>query len=540
MYIPFILEMYRLTLLDDIKDRKTVHYFALMFGFSIAFKLTSAIFAVVLLLIFIIRNYKQIYIKDYFISFMLCILPSSIYLLYSYIGTGNPVFPFYNGIFNSSYIAADNFKDMRWGPKTIIEYITWPLYIFFHPDRTSELSVYSGRLTIGVISIVTYIVFSIFNKQQRSKNAVYSVIFLLLSTFLWVVSTGYIRYALFLEIIAGVFIVLTSLNYVKSKNSGMRLIGHCLIIMLLIQSFYSISLVTISNKDWSWRSSLLTNSNEYVKNASMLFKDRGKSNDKILEDVDAWIITNFYCSYPLLLKDNIPILNINWNLMPSASAKKEFIDYYDKLGSKKVFTVCDSSNFDNTLNMLYTYGLEIKSLRNVSPSFLPFGNTLQLLEIGKRSNNEIEKGSDSEINLVRNHSFEETIDNVVVGWNASNVGMQLINNKLGAKTGDFYIRASVNDPFTQQIIVDPTKIYKLNFYSKADNENENLTRLQINWYDDEKFIDCTIKVVESKLEWSEFSIMAMPPAGANNAVIYICSHEKYYVNFDDISFSAQK
>ena len=80
---------------------------------------------------------------------------------------GSPVFPFLNGIFKSPYWPANSGWDPRWGPVGFWETLFWPVQILFRPERLCELSVYSGRLSLGLIGAALALVLAWRNRELR-------------------------------------------------------------------------------------------------------------------------------------------------------------------------------------------------------------------------------------------------------------------------------------------------------------------------------------------------------------------------------------
>ena len=531
LFIPFLLHLMQIILFNKNYNKFMSLYIAFLCGLVIAIKLIGIIFVVILLLFYITKHRKEINVYSYLISFVIAIIPVSIYLIYNYKSTNNPIFPLYNNIFSTPYFLSANTTNILFGPKNLIETLLWPIYIFFVPNRISEFGIYSGRISLGFISLILFIFILYFKKNLRNKFYYEINLIFLFCLVLWGFSTGYIRYALFIEILSGFIILIVLLEYILSSNFFLKLTGIILVILLLFQSIVSYYFVTIKNYDWAWRPSIFQNSQIYFQNFFMSGKDRTNLSDNLLlKDVQIWILNEFNSGYAILLKDNIPLLNLIF-INQTHKTREAYNKCLEKYKNKKMFTITTSDTFEDIESKLKIHGFNIIQINTIEPDFLLKNKKLYLLEISK---NNTDKRNSKEENLISNGSFEY----MGTGWHIPDVG-QLINNS-DAIDGKNFVKASVDMPITQSLPVEPYKVYELAFYSRITENNNKLTRLQINWYKGDDFINCTIKVIESTKEWKKHSITTLSPDKANKAIVFITSHEKYYIDFDDVTFCKLK
>lgn len=214
--------------------------------------------------------------------------------------------------------------------------------------------------------------------------------------------------------------------------------------------------------------------------------------------------------------------------------------YFDEIGQDIL-----SKGKINSLEKLNNYGI----------SYIMIDNSLKIgdffddnfiekhLEVIYANNNNLiykvknEKNikHNNNINLIKNNSYEDIKDGILTGWSIPDYNNQLISSG-DAYNGNNYVRASVDKPITQAVKVSENKIYKLSFYSKTDNINNKQTRIQINWQKDNKFISCSINVINSINIWQKQEMIVTAPKDCNKAVIYINSHDKYFIDFDEVCF----
>src|SRR5436190_5527523 len=158
--LPLLLEATRLALrVDETENARRVHVHAALFiGLSTAVKLTNVVAAAPLILVF---AYKALFgrrrlhwrelASNSALAVIALIAPILPFTGYLWRLTENPVFPLANKVFKSPYWPTVGGWDARWGPVGIWETLAWPVLIWFKPERHSELGVYSGRLSIGLI-----------------------------------------------------------------------------------------------------------------------------------------------------------------------------------------------------------------------------------------------------------------------------------------------------------------------------------------------------------------------------------------------------
>ena len=292
--LPFFIEALYILIFQTEKNGARISiWFAFLCGCFFANKMTNVVFVGPILLLYLIRNKKNIGIKTFLASFLIAIVPVSVYLIYAFKETGNPIFPYFNNIFRSPYFSIHDFKDMRWGPTGIVETIFWPVLSAINPEyRTSEIPNISPLVSsLIMIGWALEFVYVIVGKEERTKEkqalTLLGVLFIT-SSILWSISTGHVRYFILGYIIAGLLLVgfLTSaFNYLPV---GLRLSSLLIVILMLAQSINT--MVTVAKgREWSWRDS--TYLPAFKENAQLAFRDQDTSIKG--KDVDTIVLN--YC-----------------------------------------------------------------------------------------------------------------------------------------------------------------------------------------------------------------------------------------------------
>jgi hypothetical protein len=352
--IPLFLECLLLVLTKKNND-KTYAYAGLLFGLSIAIKLTNIVFFIPLIIYFIINEirFKNIKLKNILIAFIFFIIPVLSYLVYNSLTTGNPVFPFYNKLFKSPYYPLIDFKDRRWGPQTVWETIFWPVVLLFKNERFAELGFNSHSLAIGYF--VSFFTILLQRKIPALKKLVPVCICLICSVILWAASTGYARYAIALEVLS--FIILAVFVFVLCCNNSGK--SKYLAFAFSFVAFISLSIsygnLTMSFFEWSWRPSVFTNKADYwekaKKNVKHISNDRKVTDDPIVKEklnsVKTWICLGPRTGFPVLANPNADFF-ILYNNYPQ-NPELFTIDYFLSRSRDGIYTFELNEDYFETL-----------------------------------------------------------------------------------------------------------------------------------------------------------------------------------------------
>jgi hypothetical protein len=255
--LPLLLEATRLALNfpESQTKRRDLLFSSLMLGGAMAIKLTSATVVIPIALLFAYQILSGRLLKQTAftallagILFFVPILPHALYI---FLETGNPVFPLYNNLIKSPLWPNMTPYDGRWGPRGTREMLLWPLTTFREPGRLSELGVYSGRITIGVAAAMLCLLLPGIHKRARLLAGV-----VILGALLWSSTSGYVRYALFVEILGGVLLIYLA-TYLSALTSlrWLRLALAAVPILLLFAQI-TIAAKYVSTTEWSKRPTL--------------------------------------------------------------------------------------------------------------------------------------------------------------------------------------------------------------------------------------------------------------------------------------------
>lgn len=154
----------------------------------------------------------------------------------------NPVFPFFNTLFHSSFFAETSWHDSRFFPQTIWETIFYPFFFSINGRRVLDIFFIDLRFAILyallILAVILYISRSV--KLILSPIEKWLLLFFILSYIFWEMSFSMLRYAIVLEMLTPLLIVLI-LKKLISKPFY-QLLSILFVLMTIWRFLYTIPL----------------------------------------------------------------------------------------------------------------------------------------------------------------------------------------------------------------------------------------------------------------------------------------------------------
>ncbi|MDQ1640024.1 MAG: hypothetical protein QOF62_3363 [Pyrinomonadaceae bacterium] len=381
--LPLLLEATRLALREDDDDNHVTRdlvYVALLLGACVAFKLTNVLMAAPIALLFgwrMLRRLRRLDFKVFgrvVMAVLIAALPLVPYTIYIYRQTGSPVFPLYNKLVASPYWPEMNIYEGRFGPENFWQTIVWPVLMFFKPQRLAELPVYSGRLTVGFIAALLCLVLPRIDRRIRMVS-----LLIVTGSLLWSAAVGYIRYALFLELLSGIVLIyLASLLATKATllSRPVRLTLLLFLTIVIAAQFLAASNYAY-NYEWSMRPTFFEQRQPYLADARLTLRDRHlidflASEDKdLIAGVDVWVVSNIKTNgIEVLLRNDVPMLAVN-NLpyFDTVQSRKRFAEALNQVQGRRMFSLSLVENLNESLDLIKRRGLRTGK---ITPITVPF------------------------------------------------------------------------------------------------------------------------------------------------------------------------
>ncbi len=409
--LPLLLEATNLALrhAEWKNERRNLVCIALLLGMSVAFKLTNAAVALPIVLLCAYRvvgkrlsdgKVRTALLKQVPLTTLCCavvfILPLVPFSAYLYRQTGSVVFPVFNGLFKSVYWPASSLWDPRWGPSDLWEKLAWPILISFKPERLSELSVYSGRISLGFAAALTGLV--LFRRDVRLRELGLIVV---VSSLLWSASTGYIRYAFYVEILAAIVVIALAVRLAQNNKANQTgrprqlvasLLGAGFIFQACLAGYY------VSKMEWSGRPTFIMDPGPYRSEAHYLLRDRrlGDFLSPELRDrfdgVEVWIVSGMKtASLEALTQPRAPMIGVNTGeYFLTDAGRTLFAQALERVSDKQMFSLAFAEDLDAAKAKLRERGLVAKKTMPVEIPFYSQQTVLKmfLIEVSRASRDE--------------------------------------------------------------------------------------------------------------------------------------------------------
>jgi hypothetical protein len=393
--LPLELEALRLALdYRESNDRgRDLLFAALLLGVSVALKLTNAAVALPVAAVFAVRVFSARpdrrtvgFVLLACAFFLLPLLPHAVYVWRE---TGSPVFPLYNNIIHSPLWPDSSPYDGRWGPQGPRETLLWPVLSFWAAARLSELGVYSGRLTLAFAAAALCLLLP--RVESRARLVALAA---LLGSFVWSATSGYVRYALFVEIAGGVLLVYLARyawERALSLPRALRVAAAALPVCLLVAQC-ALSASYVRQKEWGGRPTVFDDAAGYRTELRWVWRDRDlmtfqpAENRQLFGRVDAWVVSCVKSNgVEALLRPDAPALGVfNYEYFDMPQSRQRFARAVEALRGKRVYTLALSDELDASLEALRRRRLTVGEIRPVTVPFFSARTQIgmSLIEVG--------------------------------------------------------------------------------------------------------------------------------------------------------------
>jgi hypothetical protein len=472
----------------------------LLLGYAMASKAITATILPVLLILLILRYRVWLRVEALrclLIGLALFLLCGSVPYLTAILLTGNPVFPFYNKIFQSTYYPVVNFDSSTIFGKGL----SWTLLydVIFHSGKYLE----SRAGASGFQWLILFVPASaalVLARHSRGLTLLFIGVFAVALTFQ---SVSYLRY------VFPSFAILAAV------------IGVALSAERVIPSFYS-------------RMGYLAAS--AVVGGNLLFLNAGAQHgDFALSSILSDSHRTAYLEARLPIRNAVELINhLNRDQLPVAvfaaplSAGLSADALYPNWYNFKYQNDIQSARTDQQLaQTLRGYRVEYIILDEGSQdTFQRFQSIKSITEtvwqLGSVSVRQLKQEYRFDVELIRNPSFAS-----MDGWSSTDT--VTVNPSEG-------IKVSVSSPASQAIAVVPGRRYRNTVKAQCDSE-PTLGRIQVNWLDARsRFIKTDIRVFECSALQVEQSMEVIAPTAAATAIVYASGHTATPLIFRGVSF----
>jgi Ig-like domain from next to BRCA1 gene len=385
--LPLCLQAMLLILRDnEARNRRAnLAHVALLIGMSTAFKITNLAIGLPILAICAYqmtagtrRLAPTQLVTTTLLMLTIFLAPLVPFSIFIYRLTGNPIFPLANAIFNSPYWTTNGGWDYRWGPQTIWETVVWPVLVWFKPERSSELALYSGRISFGFVVALPSLLIMWRNARLRVLCFVF-----VSSAMLWsVANLGYSRYGLCQEMLAGITVVATAsalLAEQRWKKISWRIaLASTLFVILAIQAFFAIAYSL--RKEWGGRPTIVQHPGAYAREARFMFRDHSLRSFltveemAVIDNVQVWIeAAPKSTGFEVLLNPQAPVIAVRQaEYFFTRDSWHQFVRVVEASQGRRMFAICLQNDLAATRGAITQRGLEVgKTIPMDLPFFSP-------------------------------------------------------------------------------------------------------------------------------------------------------------------------
>ncbi|HEX7633276.1 MAG TPA: hypothetical protein VF401_03045 [Candidatus Saccharimonadales bacterium] len=224
-----------LTSFDTLKKpgmpRRLRFYGYVLAGIAVGLKLTSLVFVIPLFIGgFLMKGNNRTKIREsvwHVFAILAGLVAATGYWSFElWRHLGNPIFPYYNGVFKSAYMPSVNLSDRVWFPTNLVDTLFYPFTFAHVPDNPLRPYFRDPRLAVlfvivlaaGAYFLIERLVFKSWPKLRLTRKEGVFWIFVVLSYVFWQKQFAYYRYLLPLELISLTAIALATYKIISSKR----------------------------------------------------------------------------------------------------------------------------------------------------------------------------------------------------------------------------------------------------------------------------------------------------------------------------------
>lgn len=131
---------------------------------------------------------------------------------------GNPFFPYYNNLFGSPDALPQDWADARFRAESLMDALSSPIQLLQRTSHFSEMPIRDPRLLIGLLGLVALYLVSRRKSPALQQKLALLIGFAGVSWLLWVFQYGIYRYAIVLELLGCLALVLLLQQLPRARN----------------------------------------------------------------------------------------------------------------------------------------------------------------------------------------------------------------------------------------------------------------------------------------------------------------------------------
>lgn len=388
--IPLLLEL--IICLIYGKNKKTnlsnMLYFVVCLAFMFLMKLTTIIYIIPILFIYLWKNKKYINIKKFFICLCIGLIIIAPYLIYNFIFTGMPFFSF--SLFTESkYVIKGSFTgDKRWGAQNWFEVIIWPFIMLLLPKyRHMELIMMPNFYPVLCLISAAGLVINKLKKKNINAQCSMLNLISIISLYIWIILRGVDRYAIGAILLCGISFI--SYLYTIQAKKWLYIIGTGIFFVQASCSLYS---SYVANINWKFSPSIkqaVSTPTIIKEQINKIITDKGN----ILNDVENYdyfiSIAKSYTSLPYLLNENAHIYELH-RKFPDQTKNDIYQDLYEiQQAGNCLYMVSLADSYLAVIDSLANFNLQLIDIQYLIDSYVNKTIVLYKVELKAEAQNKV-------------------------------------------------------------------------------------------------------------------------------------------------------
>ncbi len=455
-------------------------------------------------------------------------LIGGVWYLRAFIYTGNPVFPFLNGIFHSPlwYNRNETFNYGMFGFGTSLSELAWlPWRLTFETEHFVE--VFHGAIGVLFLAFIPLAALTFKRVLVLLPVIFVTVVF----GFLWAFSVQYLRY-LIPALVGGAVVagwgVTATWHDLKIRSPILAPF-----VPVLFLFFTSLNLPLSLVEYWNIPTRVpydvvlgRITREQYRAQVITSYKTYDYA-DKHLGPTDRIFGLHEYLQYLVGTPMIMPFFSLEGDKILRSATEESALDTLEE--SKITHLIV------NRTQPTWRYVDSCRGYNHFLTSHAVVEYVWNNVYLYRLIYSNSERDTARSNNLIKNESFEEIDpEGKPTGWNI--YGQPLINSSgTKAHSGKVAVRTDGSSWLFQDVPATAGKMYILAHWTRADHEKQ-WARLQINWLDSSsRLVGVNIEPILASSNWTRCEFSSPAPDGSTTAQVYTSVHGENEVWFDDIS-----
>lgn len=147
----------------------------------------------------------------------------------------SPLFPYFNDLFRSEWIGEQSYRDLRFMPQSIAEWLFYPWYWLAEPLRVWEYRFRDLRLPL--LFAFAVLLPWVFSRRARSASPGLAMtwLFVVISYLLWLRLFSIYRYLSVIEMLAPLLLLVTAVAVIRYRRTAAVMLGLLLVTQVLVK-----------------------------------------------------------------------------------------------------------------------------------------------------------------------------------------------------------------------------------------------------------------------------------------------------------------